>query len=82
MIVFQLNWIKIKKKTLTRYIGVAKIFDWGEAIPQITRNDVIKLFEKGLFTGQRYRRMEDQRPGPGLACNMGFATEKVLELKV
>ena len=26
--------------------------------------------------------MEDQKPGPGLAFNLGFATEKGLELKV
>ena len=29
MIVFQSNVIKVNKKTLARYIGVAKIFDWG-----------------------------------------------------
>ena len=54
----------------------------GEAIPQITCNDVIKIFRKeGLFTGQRYRRMEDQKPGPGFACNLGFAKEESLEPK-
>ena len=26
--------------------------------------------------------MEDQKPGPGLACNMGFAEEKGLEPEV
>ena len=31
---------------------------------------------------QRYRRMEDQKPGPGLACNLSFAKEKGLEPKV
>ena len=67
MIAFQSSVMKVHKKTLTRYIGVARIFDWGtEAKPQITRNDVIKNFrKKGLFTEQRYRRMEDQKPGPG-----------------
>ena len=55
----------------------------GKTKPQITRNDVFKIFrKKGLFTGQRYRRMEDQKPGPGLACNLGFAKEKGLERKV
>ena len=55
----------------------------GEAKSQITRNDVIKIFLKEeLFTRQRYRRMEDQKPVPGLACNMGFAKEKGLEPKV
>ena len=70
----------MNKKTLTRYISEARIFDWGEAKPQITCNDVIKFFRKdGLFTGRRYRRIEDQKPGPGLACNLGFAEEKELE---
>ena len=31
---------------------------------------------------QRYRIMEDQKPVPGLACNLGFSKEKVLELKL
>ena len=54
-----------------------------EAKPQITRNDVIKIFRiEGLFTGQRYREMEDQKSGPGLACNLGFAKEKGLEPKI
>ena len=26
--------------------------------------------------GQRNRRMEDQKPGPGLACNLDFAKEE------
>ena len=25
---------------------------------------------------QRYRRMEDQKPGPGLTCNLGFCLKK------
>ena len=79
LIVLQSNVIKVNKKTLTRYIGVARIFDWGETKLQITRKDVIKIFRKeGLFTEQRYCRMEDQNPGPGLACNLGFAKEKGL----
>ena len=32
--------------------------------------------------GQRYRRTEDQKPQPCLACNLDFAKEKELELKV
>ena len=54
-----------------------------EVKPQITRNDANKIFRKEeLLTEQRYRRMEDQKPGPGLACNLGFAKEKRLEPKV
>ena len=46
----------------------------------MTLNDVFNFFQKeGLFTGQRYRRMEDQKPGPGLACSLSFAKEKGLE---
>ena len=32
-----------------------------------------EIFEKGLFVGQRYRRMEDQKPWPGLALNREFS---------
>ena len=84
MIAFQSYVIKVKKKTLTRYIGVGRVFDGGgEAKTQITRYDFIKIFRiEGLFMGQRYSRMEDQKPGPGLACNLDFAKEKKLEPKV
>ena len=84
MIVFQSNVIKVHKKTSTRYVSVARIFDWaGEGKPQFTRNDVTKIFrKKGLFAVQRYRKMKDLKPGPGLACNLGFAKEKELEPKV
>ena len=54
MIVFQSNVNKVKKKTFTGYIDVARIYDWGEgkAKPQIARKDVIKIFRKeGLFMG-------------------------------
>ena len=30
-------------------IGVARIFDWGGPKPQITRNDVIRNFQKSNF---------------------------------
>ena len=30
-------------------IGVARIFDWGGPKPQITRNDVIRIFRKSNF---------------------------------
>ena len=44
-------------------------------VVQVTCNDVIKRFRnKELFTGQRYRKMEDQKPWPaGLARNQDFA---------
>ena len=32
--------------------------------------------------GQRYSKMEDQKSGPGLACNLDFAKKKELEQKL
>ena len=32
--------------------------------------------------GQRYHKMEDQKLGPGLACNLDFAKGKGLKPKV
>ena len=32
--------------------------------------------------GQKYRRMEDQKSGSGLACSLDFAKGKELEAKV
>ena len=45
------NSVLLKTKTANRllpHIGVARIFDWGA---QITCNDVIKNFERGIFCG-------------------------------
>ena len=84
-IVFQSNVIKVKKKHLRDRLQRRNQDFWlaGKAKPQITRNDVIKIFRKeGLFMEQRYRRMEDQKPRPGLAFNLNFAKEKGLEPKV
>ena len=82
MIVFQSNVIEVNKKTFTWYVGVAKIFDWGGRpnckLHVMTSSNFRK---EEIFAGQRYRRMEDQKPGPGLACNLGFAKEKGLERK-
>ena len=36
---------------LNECIGVAGIFDWGNPKPQITCNDVIRNFERGIFSG-------------------------------
>ena len=48
---------------------------------QITRNDVIRNFRKKiLYVGQRYRRIEDLKPGePGLLSNLDFAKGERLE---
>ena len=32
--------------------------------------------------GQRYRRMEGEKPGPGLACNLDFAKRKDFNQKL
>ena len=47
-----------------QFVGVPRIFDWGRPKPQITCNDVIKIFKRGSFVGQRYRRMEDLKSLP------------------
>ena len=84
MIVFQSNVIKVDKKTLTRYIGVAGIFDWErEAKPQITRNGVINIFRKeGLFMGQIYRTMEDRSWGLGWHVTWVLLKKKDLNLNL
>ena len=65
---------------------MASYFRWCSTAKNevfISRNGVIKIVRKErLFTGQRYRRMEDQNPGHELACNLGFAKVKGLESKV
>ena len=60
-----------KKKCLQKffsgdqYIGEPRIFDWGRPKPQITLNDVIKIFSKEeVFVGQSYRRVEDLKSFP------------------
>ena len=50
---------------------------------QITCNDVIKQFEnEKLSTGQRYRKMKDQKPWPGLARNHNFAEGGGIEVNL
>ena len=41
------------------FIGVARNFDWGG--PQIAMTSS-EILERETFVGQRYRRMEDQKP--------------------
>ena len=64
MFVFQSNVIKVKKKTFTRYIGVARIFDWrGGPNRKSHAMTLLKFFEEGLFMGPIYRKIEDQKWG-------------------
>ena len=59
------------------------IFDWGGGANQ--KSHAIKLseiFARGFFVGQRYRRMEDQKPWPGLALNQEFSKGRGLKPKV
>ena len=60
---------------MTRYTGVARIFDWWGGRHQ-------SFSKRGLFMGQRYPKMEDQKSGIGLTCNLDFAKGKGLEPKV
>ena len=39
--------------------------------PKLLSNDVIRTFQKEFLMGQRYRGMENQKPG--LPCNQNFA---------
>ena len=64
-------------------IGVARIFDWGGGANQ--KSHAMKsseIFERGIFVGQRYCRMEDRKPWPGLALNREFSKGKGLKPKV
>ena len=46
-------------------------------------NDVPRNFRKvGLLIAQRYHRMEDQKPGPWLACYLGLAERVGFEQKL
>ena len=36
---------------LNECIGAVRIFGWGNPKPQITCNDVIRNFERGIFSG-------------------------------
>ena len=51
---------------LGQYIGVAKIFWLEERKLLIICNNVISNFRKELFMRKVYRRMENQKLGPGL----------------
>ena len=54
----------LSKLSKINTIGVAIILIGGGLKSQITCNDVIKNFRKGiLLWNRRYRRMEDQKPG-------------------
>ena len=41
-----------------------------------------EIFKKGIFVGQRYRRMEDQKLWPGLALTREFSKWRGLKPKV
>ena len=60
-----------------RNLNLARIFGSGEGPghKSYSMNSTKFLNKKGRFIGQRFRRMEDQKPGPWLACNLGFAKE-------
>ena len=41
-----------------------------------------EIFEGGIFVGQRYRGMEDQKPWPGMVLNREFSKGRRLKPKV
>ena len=58
-------------------------FNWGGGANQ--KSHAMKsseIFERGMFVGQRYRRMEDPKPWPGLALNREFSKGRGLKPKV
>ena len=67
-------------------IGVARIFDWGGGGGGAKQNSHAmkssEIFERGIFVGQRYRRMEDQKPWPVLALKGEFSKGRGLKPKV
>ena len=54
-------------------IGNARIFDWRGANHKSHAMTSSEIFERNFFVGQRYRRMEDQKPWPGFSPNQDFA---------
>ena len=42
----------------------------------------LEIFIRGIFVGQRYRRMEDQKPWPGLALKREFSKGRGLKPKL
>ena len=75
--------LKVKKKTLMRCIGVARIFDWGGGQTANQTQGCHQNFSKRDFLqdNDNVKWREDQKAGPGLACNLGFDKEKGLEPK-
>ena len=63
-------------------IGVERNFDWGVQTANYMQWGHQKFLNKEIFVGQRYRRMEDQKPGLGLVLNQDFAEGKGLKLSV
>ena len=46
-------------------LGVARIFDWGGPNHKSHAMTSSETLKKEFFEGERYRRMEDQKPWPG-----------------
>ena len=65
-------------------IAVARIFDRRGANYKSHTMTSSKIFETGTFcrTDTVYRRMEDQKPWPGLARNQDFSKRRGLKPKV
>ena len=60
-------------------LGVARIFDWGSPKPQITCNDLIRNFERGIFSGGKdIVKWKIRSRGLVLARNKEFVQEEGL----
>ena len=76
-------WLKLTKKHLQDAYAQPKFLIGGEGQTTYHSQWGNQNFSKReIFMGQRYRKMEQQKLGPGLECNLDFDKRKRLEPKV
>ena len=52
-------------------IGVARVFDWGVQNHKSLAMMSSETSKEEFLQGQRYRRIEDQNPRPGVGTKLG-----------
>ena len=72
---------KFNPKCKVLNIGVARIFDLGAQTRNYMQMTLSEIFERETFMRQRYCRVKNQKPWPGLALNQDFAKEGGLKPK-
>ena len=66
-------------------VGVARIFHWGgegQSANHMQYGVIINFQKEGLFMGQKYLRMEDQKPEAWLVRKQDVAKEGGLKPKI